>query len=115
MDVSLVSRVLWQRRVLRGRERWTRPELAAYQRRQEARLREFAVTRSPFYQRFHEGLENAPLYALPVLTKAALMGNFDQISTDPALRLADLRAYLERPDAGPKFRDRYWVAATSGS
>ena len=115
MDVSLVSRVLWQRRVLRGRERWTRPELAAYQRRQEARLREFAVTRSPFYRRFHEGLENAPLHELPVLTKAALMGNFDQISTDPALRLADLQAYLERPGAGPKFRGGYWVAATSGS
>ena len=29
MDVSLVSRALWQRRVLRGRERWTRQELVA--------------------------------------------------------------------------------------
>src|SRR5262245_44627133 len=61
MDVSLVARVLWQRRVLRGRERWTRRELAAYQGRQEAGLREFAVTRSPFYRRFHEGLGRAPL------------------------------------------------------
>lgn len=60
MDVSLVSRVLWQRRVLRGRERWTRQELVAYQRGQEARLREFAVTRSPFYRHFHEGLELGP-------------------------------------------------------
>jgi phenylacetate-CoA ligase len=115
MDVSLVSRVLWQRRILRGRERWTRPDLEAYQHRQETRLREFAVTRSAFYQRFHEGLEHAPLSELPVLTKAALMDNFDQISTDPALRLADLQGYLERPDAGPKFGGRYWVAATSGS
>ncbi len=115
MDVSLVSRVLWQRRVLRGRERWSGAELAAHQRREEARLREFAVTRSPFYRRFHEGLEHAPLGELPVLTKATLMDNFDQISTDPALRLADLQAYLERPDAGPKFGSRYWVAATSGS
>ncbi len=115
MDVSLVSRVLWQRRVLRGRERWSGAELAAHQRREEARLREFAVTRSPFYRRFHEGLEHAPLGELPVLTKATLMDNFDQISTDPALRLAGLQAYLERPDAGPKFGSRYWVAATSGS
>src|SRR6266498_866916 len=115
MDVSLVSRVLWQRRVLRGRERWSGAELAAHQRREEARLREFAVTRSPFYRRFHEGLGHAPLGELPVLTKATLMDNFDQISTDPALRLADLQAYLERPDAGPKFGSRYWVAATSGS
>lgn len=115
MDVSLVSRVLWQRRILRGRERWDGPELDAYQRRQEARLRGFAVTRSPFYRQFHKGLEQAPLGELPVLSKATLMGNFDQISTDPALRLADLQAYLDRPDADPKFGGRYWVAATSGS
>ena len=115
MDVSLVSRVLWQRRVLRGRERWTQPELAAHQLRQQARLREFAVTRSPFYRRFHTGLEHAPLAELPVLTKSVLMDNFDQIGTDPTLRLADLQEYLERPDAGPTFRRRHWVAATSGS
>jgi putative adenylate-forming enzyme len=115
MDVPLVSRVLWQRRVLRGRERWTRQELVAFQRGQEVRLREFAVNRSPFYRRFYRGLEHAPLGDLPVLTKAALMDNFDQISTDSALRLADLQVYLERPDAGPVFGGRYWVAATSGS
>jgi len=115
MDVSLVSRVLWQRRVLRGRERWRKQKLAAWQRRQEARLREFAVSRSPFYRQFHQGLGRAPLGGLPVLTKATLMDNFDRVSTDPALRLADLQAYLERADAGPKFRGAYWVSATSGS
>jgi phenylacetate-CoA ligase len=115
MDVSLVSRVLWQRRVLRSRERWSGPELAAYQRRQLAALRDFAITSSPFYRRFHHGLERAPLGELPVLTKATMMDSFDQISTDPALRLADLQAYLEQPGAGPVFRGRYWVAATSGS
>lgn len=115
MDVSLVSRVLWQRRVLRSRERWTGPELAAYQRRQLAVLRDFAVTSSPFYRGFHHGLERAPLGELPVLTKATMMDSFDQISTDPALHLADLQAYLEQPGAGPVFGGRYWVAATSGS
>lgn len=110
-----MSRVLWQRRVLRSRERWTGPELAAYQDRQLAVLRDFAVTSSPFYRRFHHGLEQAPLGELPVLTKATMMDSFDQISTDPAVRLAGLQAYLEQPGAGPVFGGRYWVAATSGS
>lgn len=115
MDVSLVSRVLWQRRVLRRREHWTAEELAAHQRARLAELRAFAAARSPFYHRFHKGLERAPLGELPVLTKATLMDSFDEISTDAALRVADLQAYLELPDGGPKFDDRYWVSATSGS
>ena len=99
MDVPLVSRVLWQRGVLRRRERWGERELAGYQRSQVAALRAFAVARSPFYRRFHEGLENAPLSGLPVLTKATLMDSFDQISTDPAVRIAGLQAYLEAAPA----------------
>src|SRR5262249_26472970 len=80
MDMSLISRVLWQRRVLRRRERWSQPRLAQHQRRQLAALRAFAAARSPFYQRFHKGLRHAPLGELPVLTKATLMDNFDQVS-----------------------------------
>ena len=53
-------------------------------------MRAYAAAKSPFYRRFHAGAESAPLEELPVLTKAVLMDNFDQISTDPAIRLADL-------------------------
>ena len=75
-----------------------RPELAAYQRRQVVAC---GTSRSPVavLPEFYHGLERAPLGELPVLTKAAMMDNFDQISTDPALRLADLQAYLEQPGA----------------
>jgi phenylacetate-CoA ligase len=45
-------------------------------------LRQFAYEGSPFYRRFHHGLESAPLAELPVLTKAVLMDHFDEISTD---------------------------------
>lgn len=43
------------------------------------------------------------------------MDNFDDLSTDRALRLADVQAYLEAQRGEELFRGRYWVAATSGS
>jgi hypothetical protein len=39
MDARLLTRVLWLRRVLRQRERWTREVLEAHQRRELAALR----------------------------------------------------------------------------
>lgn len=52
MDIAMIARVLWLRRVLRGRERWSRAQLQDHQRRQLARVRHHATARSPFYQRF---------------------------------------------------------------
>jgi phenylacetate-CoA ligase len=115
MDMSMISRVLWLRRTLRRQERWSEQELREHQRRELATLRAFAYARSPFYRRFHGGLDRAPLGELPVLTKATLMDSFDQISTDPVVRLADLQAYLATLRGSELFRGRYWVSATSGS
>ncbi len=96
MDTQLIARVLLRRRTLRRRERWTQAQLRDHQQRQLVTLRAFATTRSPFYQRLHHGLDGAPLDELPVLTKATLMDNFDELSTDPAVRLAPIEAYLKR-------------------
>lgn len=115
MSTSMIGRVLWVRRRLRQRERWTERQLHEHQRRELATLRGFASARSPFYRRFHAGLDAAPLGELPVLTKAMLMDNFDQISTDPAVRRAGVQAYLDALRGDGLFRDRYWVSATSGS
>lgn len=115
MDVSTISRVLWLRRTLRQRERWTETQLRDHQRRQLAKVRAFTSANSPFYRRFHHGLGDAPLGELPVLTKAALMDNYDEISTDPIVRLADLQVYLDGLHGDELFRSRYWVSATSGS
>ena len=115
MDVSMISRVLWLRSALRRRERWDRERLGAHQRRELAALRTFASARSPFYRHFHAGLDGARLDELPVLSKATLMDNFDELSTDPAVRLADLQAYLDGLRGDQRFLGRYWVSATSGS
>lgn len=95
MNIAMISRVLWRRRALRRRERWTRAELLKHQQRELATLRAFASVQSPFYQHLHRGLERAPLNELPVITKAMLMDNFDALSTDSAVRLRRLQAYLD--------------------
>jgi len=115
MDAAMIGRVLWLRRVLRRRERWSRAQVEDYQRRKLAALRSHAVLRSPFYQRFHQGLRDRPLAELPVLTKAMLLDHFDEITTDPALHLDDLEAYLAGLVDDERFAGRYWVSSTSGS
>ena len=115
MSSSLMARVLWRRRVLRRREGWTRARLEEHQQRELGTLREFASARSPFYHDLHHGLDRAPLHELPVVTKATLMDNFDQLSTVPAIRLDSLQAYLDGMKPDRLFAGRYWVSATSGS
>jgi hypothetical protein len=61
MDLATISRVLWERRRLRRRERWSRDRVAAYQQRQLNDLRRFSLAESLFYRQFHRGLESAPL------------------------------------------------------
>jgi phenylacetate-coenzyme A ligase PaaK-like adenylate-forming protein len=115
MDTAMIARVLWLRLMLRRRERWSRAQLEDYQQRELAGLRRHAASRSPFYQRFHQGLQDRPLAELPVLTKATLLDHFDEIATDPTLRLDDLEAYLAGLAGDERFAGRYWVSSTSGS
>lgn len=115
MNVGAIWRILRLRRELRARERWSREALIAHQRRALAALRRAAVAASPFYRELHRGLERAPLEELPIVTKATLMERFDDVVTDPKLRLKDLEAYLSALRDDSLFAGRYWVSATSGS
>src|SRR5450755_3720368 len=94
MDMRIVLGVLSHMRQLRARDRWTRQQLEAHQEVALRFLREFAYARSPFYQGFHRGLTGAPLHELPVLTKAMVMGHFDELVTDRAIRLEAVKAHL---------------------
>jgi len=115
MGTLMIANIRRLRRMLRQRERWTPAQLHQHQQRGLAELRAFAVERSPFYRRFYRGFAGSALGELPVLTKATLMDNFDEIATDPVIRLTDLQAYLDRPHGDERFAGRYWVSATSGS
>ena len=115
MDLSLLLKIMKILREMRKREHWTRQQLEEYQAKELLRLRKFAYARSPFYQRFHKGLFDRPLHELPVLTKASVMENFDELVTDRAIRLKDVRAHMADDREGKRFLNRYWVTATSGS
>ena len=114
-NLSVVLRVLGRRHRLRRRDQWTREQLQAYQARALRQLREHAYTHSPFYRRFHAGSIDRPLREVPVLTKAMVMEHFDELVTDPAVRLAEVEAHLAALDGNQRYRGRYWVAATSGT
>ena len=115
MDLQIMLKLMIKLGQLRKHERWTRPQLDAYQAEQLRRQRAYAYAHSPFYRQFHKGLEGRPLHELPILTKALLMEHFDELVTDRTLRLADVRAYAAQGEAGKRYRNRYWVNATSGS
>lgn len=115
MDLQLLLKIMNKLGEMRKHERWTRQQLENYQAKELVRLREFAYTRSPFYQRFHKRLFDRPLHELPVLTKATVMENFDQLVTDRDIHLKDVREHMANDREGKRFLNRYWVTATSGS
>jgi putative adenylate-forming enzyme len=94
---------------------WNRQQLEAFQSSELVKLREFAYAHSPFYRKFHKGLMDRPLQELPALTKAVMMEHFDEIVTDPKIRLAEVEAHVSALHDDAQFLDTYWVMATSGS
>jgi len=106
VNLGFILGVLRARGALGRHERWSRTEIDRQQAADVAALRTFAVERSPFYRRFHAGFEGRPLTELPILTKAQLMESFDELVTDPEVRLADLQRFLATLDGYRLFRGR---------
>src|ERR671912_619390 len=116
MSTQIILKVLALRHRLRHRDRWTRRQLEEHQGRALHRMREYAYARSLFYRRFHKGFTDRPLGDLPILTKEMVMEHFDELVTDPTVRLADLEAHLATLSGGDELLGgRYRVASTSGS
>src|SRR5215207_1221119 len=115
MNIRIILKLLHTLEQLRKHERWTRAQLEDYQAVALLELRKYAYARSPFYQRFHKGLMDRPFVELPVLTKAMLMENFNDLVTDRTLQLEKIRRFAEEGEVGQRFQDRYYVTATSGS
>lgn len=79
-----------------------------------ADLRAHASDRSPHHADALAGLDDAPLADLPVLTKEALVADFDRIVTDRRVTAAGLQHHVDTAAPGERF-GRYWVGASSGS
>lgn len=115
MESTSTSSLRLLRQQLRKRDTWTRQRLEQHQLRTLKALRAYATTYSPFYQRFHQGLADSPLHELPVLTKSLVMEHFDELITDPEVRLRDVEAHMTTMQVNSRFRNRYRTVATSGS
>lgn len=115
MTPSALVRLLRARAQLERRRSWTSERLAAHRAQALADLRAYAYAHSPYYLAAHRGLERAPLAELPVLTKADLMTHYDELVTDPAVRLADVERHLARASVTDRYLGRYRVAATGGT
>ena len=113
MNTRTLIALLRQRSTLRRHDAWTRAELEEHQASALRALRDFAVGFSPFYRDLHRGLGSRPLQELPVVTKAMMMGSFDDFVTD-SLHLSEVEEHLAQKPS-ELFRDRYRIAATSGS
>jgi phenylacetate-CoA ligase len=115
VDIRFMLDVILKKKQFTSQDRWIRKQLDAHQKRMIHILRQHAYEHSPFYQRFHAGLYDAPLDQLPVLTKAQMMEQFDSLITDRAVHLADIKRYMQDEKRSPSFLGRYVINATSGS
>jgi phenylacetate-CoA ligase len=109
---------LGRTRQVLARERWSRDELDAYQRRRLGALVAQASTRSPFYKAHYGGPIGAgevELDRLPPVSKAAWMGAFDDVVADPALRLAEVEAHLSTIRDDRLHLGEYRIMASSGT
>jgi phenylacetate-CoA ligase len=105
-------------RELSRHDRWSPGRLRAYQDRQLAGLVRHARARSAFYREHYRDVDTDDeirLERLPTVDKATLMERFDDVVTDPRLRLADLEAHLARLRRDELYLGRYRVVSTGGS
>lgn len=98
-----------------------RAGLDAIMKRQQTRLRElitFARQRSRYYAEKYQSLPSRidDIYQLPIVTKPELMARFEDWVTDPAIKLAEVEAFVaDKSRIGGSFLDRYLIFTTSGS
>ena len=101
------------------RTSWGREQLLAHQRVRLQSLLRDAVAGSPFHARRLAGIDPAEvdptdLSALPVMTKAQMMDELDDVLIDRALTRAEVEETLAATGDEPRvMRDRY-IAFTSG-
>jgi phenylacetate-CoA ligase len=101
-------------RQLAVRDRWSRPQLAEFQRRELQGLLAHARDASSFWrERLPAG--DVELEELPILDKATLMEHWDDAVTASGLRLAEVEAHLATLERDDFLRGGYRAMATGGT
>ena len=109
-----MGRAMRASRELAEVERWPRARVERLQRDRLDALAPHASEHSAFWR---ERLPHGPveLSALPVLTKAEMMERFDELVTDPRLRLRELLDHLDEVVDDSLYLGEYRAMTTSGS
>ena len=99
---------------------WSPEQLSAHRSESLRQLVRTAQERSPWHRRRLAGVDpdaltEEGLAALPVMTKEDLMGNFDEILTDPNLNLDLIETHIEGLTDDAYLLDRYHAVASGGS
>jgi putative adenylate-forming enzyme len=99
------------------RNGWSRAQLLNHQRQELRRALGHAVASSAYYREMIGELvaHDAPLTAMPVLTKRLLMDSFDRIITDHRLSRALIEQHLDGNRPGDLLLGEYRTAATGGT
>lgn len=95
-----------------------REEIERVQQKRLRQLLRHSVAKSPFYRELYRGIdvESCRLTDLPIVTKPQMMANFDEFVTEPALKRAEIRRWLEDKDnLGTMYLGRYIPFQTSGT
>lgn len=82
------------------------------------RLLRHTVSNSEFYQDLYQGIdiETCSLKDLPIVTKAAMMDNYDRFVTDKRLKLREIQNWLkDNKNAGKYYLGNFSPFLTSGS
>jgi phenylacetate-CoA ligase len=112
--LAVFARGVRESKTMLERERWPRERLERFQQERLDELVRYAAERSAFWR------ERLPrravrLAQLPMLTKRDLTDSFDELVTDPRLRLADLTEHLAGIDTDALYLGEYRVMTSSGS
>lgn len=109
-----MGRALRASRELAEVERWPRERVERLQRERLDAIARHASEHSPFWrERLPRG--RVELSALPILTKSQMMERFDELVTDPRLRIRELLGHLEAVRDDALYLGAYRAMTTSGS
>jgi putative adenylate-forming enzyme len=113
-----LARAVVYRQSLIKHECWPRARLEELQQRHLGKLLDWVTEKSPFYREFRRINRLGPPYSLqdfPILDKKTYMKRFDQIVTDPRLRLSQLQEHMAHISGDEYYLGEYRVLTTAGS
>ena len=96
----------------------SKDHLSEIQKQRFGRLLHHAAKTSKFYQDLYKGIDidNSRFQDLPIVTKSAMMDNFDRFVTDKRIKLEKIQSWLSNNEnVGKLYLGEFLPIPTSGS